>query len=449
MKSRRILTLSAVAVGSVLFSIALQASAAFTQPAGAPPTADADAPLTTGATAQGKTGGLLLNTGAAANGLLVQFGNVGIGTVSPLSKLHIDGGGEWMRMTGIPAAGNGIVRFFNDAGGSGAGFFMNGSAHPSDGGNNGFSFYNDMGGIRFRSSGGNMIFATGGFPGTDILTLAGSNVGIGSTTPNQKLVVTGNINVPTGSCYMVNGVCLVSGGGTVGGSGTVNYVPKWATASTLANSLIFDNGTNVGIGTAAPGQKLTVAGTIESTSGGIKFPDGTTQATAAAGGASPWTTSGANIYNANAGNVGIGAATVPTYNLQVFGSFAATYKNFVIADPLDLQNKLLVHSSLEGPEHAVYYRGEAELAGGRAKIELPTYFEALTRKENRTVLLTNIDGFDQLAVKSQAGVQVKDGTFIVYSSNPTSAQKFSWEVKAVRADIPTLVPEIPKTANMR
>lgn len=36
----------------------------------------------------------------------------------------------------------------------------------------------------------------------------------------------------------------------------------------------------VGIGTTNPGEKLTVAGTIESTSGGIKFPDGTIQTTA-------------------------------------------------------------------------------------------------------------------------------------------------------------------------
>ena len=38
---------------------------------------------------------------------------------------------------------------------------------------------------------------------------------------------------------------------------------------------------NVGIGTVSPTQKLTVNGTIESTLGGIKFPDGTVQATAA------------------------------------------------------------------------------------------------------------------------------------------------------------------------
>src|SRR5262249_51071143 len=43
-------------------------------------------------------------------------------------------------------------------------------------------------------------------------------------------------------------------------------------------------GGNVGIGTTTPGQRLSVAGVIESTSGGIRFPDGSTQNTAAAGG---------------------------------------------------------------------------------------------------------------------------------------------------------------------
>ena len=37
---------------------------------------------------------------------------------------------------------------------------------------------------------------------------------------------------------------------------------------------------NVGIWTTNPAQKLTVAGTIESTSGGIKFPDATVQTSA-------------------------------------------------------------------------------------------------------------------------------------------------------------------------
>lgn len=48
----------------------------------------------------------------------------------------------------------------------------------------------------------------------------------------------------------------------VGGSGTLNYVPKWTGANTLSGtSQIFDSGSLVGIGTAAPGYKIDVNGT--------------------------------------------------------------------------------------------------------------------------------------------------------------------------------------------
>jgi hypothetical protein len=38
-----------------------------------------------------------------------------------------------------------------------------------------------------------------------------------------------------------------------------NYIPKW-NGSTLANGLIYDNGTSVGIGTTSPGSRLTISG---------------------------------------------------------------------------------------------------------------------------------------------------------------------------------------------
>jgi hypothetical protein len=44
-------------------------------------------------------------------------------------------------------------------------------------------------------------------------------------------------------------------------SGTTNYVSKFTSANSLGNSQIFDNGTNVGIGTASPATLLHVAGT--------------------------------------------------------------------------------------------------------------------------------------------------------------------------------------------
>jgi hypothetical protein len=52
---------------------------------------------------------------------------------------------------------------------------------------------------------------------------------------------------------------------SITGTGTSGYVPKWTGSSVLANSLIYDNGTNVGIGTASPSYKLDVSGTARIT----------------------------------------------------------------------------------------------------------------------------------------------------------------------------------------
>ncbi len=57
-------------------------------------------------------------------------------------------------------------------------------------------------------------------------------------------------------------------------------------------------------------------------------------------------------------------------------------------------------------------------------------------------MLTNINGFDRLAVARQAGLQVADGGFVVISDNLASSQAFTWEVKAARADVAPLEAEL-------
>lgn len=49
--------------------------------------------------------------------------------------------------------------------------------------------------------------------------------------------------------------------------GTPNYVPKFTGPNSLGDSQIFDNSTNVGIGTAAPGYKLDVNGDLRAATG--------------------------------------------------------------------------------------------------------------------------------------------------------------------------------------
>ena len=79
-----ILTLGlSISLGSIL--------AAWTAPVSAPPEGNIAAPINTGATGQAKQGGLILNTGGTANGLIVQYGNVGIGTTNPQFQLDVAG----------------------------------------------------------------------------------------------------------------------------------------------------------------------------------------------------------------------------------------------------------------------------------------------------------------------------------------------------------------------
>jgi hypothetical protein len=61
----------------------------------------------------------------------------------------------------------------------------------------------------------------------------------------------------------------------------------------------------------------------------------------------------------------------------------------------------------------------------------------LTRKEQRTVQLTPIDGWAPLYVAR--GVEGRFTVRTANGGNPT--QRFYWEVKAVRADVAPLVVE--------
>ena len=224
---------------------------------------------------------------------------------------------------------------------------------------------------------------------------------------------------------------------------------------------------------------LTLLGTLSATgltipalttSNGVVIPSGALRVTGSnAAAITPNTISLSN--DGNAGYLDITGPNVSTYGqllvrtaVSDFSAFTTAFsvthagiftpgtftaqgaKNFRIVHPLD-KTKHLTHSCLEGPEIAVFYRGEAVTAGGWAEITLPDYFEALVKAHDRTVHLTALFEDEAEQVGMVAASRVKDGKFKVWSAMPV--QKFFWEVKAVRGDldpleVETLIPEEPE-----
>ncbi|MBA7634840.1 hypothetical protein ES703_42438 [subsurface metagenome] len=92
------------------------------------------------------------------------------------------------------------------------------------------------------------VYATTPNPGHDI-TQIGEPEGCGD---NQFLKWT------TASGW----TCGDAGAGSIGGSGTANYIPKFTAATSIGNSVIYETAGNVGIGVTNPVVKLDVDGGI-------------------------------------------------------------------------------------------------------------------------------------------------------------------------------------------
>jgi hypothetical protein len=91
---------------------------------------------------------------------------------------------------------------------------------------------------------------------SSIVYSSGSNL-FGNALANTQ-TFTGSVNI-TGSLAIAGNITS-NGTAVMLGTGSANYLPKFTAASTIGNSQIFDNGTNVGINQPSPTRTLDILG---------------------------------------------------------------------------------------------------------------------------------------------------------------------------------------------
>jgi hypothetical protein len=223
------------------------------------------------------------------------------------------------------------------------------------------------------------------------------------------------------------------GGGTIGGSGTINRVPKFTAGTTIGNSSIVDSASavamtinpsgNVGIGTITPNQRLDLRGAsglglqIYETSSGndnrlILSQTGTesrfTSTFNTGSGLFTWVIGGGEVMRiTSAGNVGIGY-TAPAAKLAVSGTTLINTNTDNGVDKLQVSGSAIstrykVNTSGQTLEFNNYYNGGIGLniwigGGGASSTSASAYNVSL----GANALLSNTSGEFNAAVGAEA-----------------------------------------------
>jgi hypothetical protein len=187
-----------------------------------------------------------------------------------------------------------------------------------------------------------------------------------SPTTNQIFSDNGKTWKYDGNAWRSLNVAGIANGGT--GLTNINASNSFLSSNSAGTALTYRNfiaGSGISFSINASSVTFTASGTLSGTGTSGYVP--------------LWTSAGTALTNSLMYQNG----TV----INVDGNIKAYTKSFLIPHPLDPENKLLEHGSLEGPEHGAYLRGTAS---GKKQVDVmfPDYWQPLT-EDNYTIHITS------------------------------------------------------------
>jgi hypothetical protein len=365
--------------------------------------------------------------------------NVGIGTTTPATNLHILGATNADVITRTESVGTAGSASFQAVGNGGATDVFQMTRYNT-------TASGSVAGVNLANL---SLLYTGMGAGPLLIDVISANKMQFATNNLVRTVIDANGKVQIGTNVTAHGLLALkatadteaiyinqSGAGTIYGTLRIEHtgatdVPRVGILSTTIRSLADVNGVGIeGAGNSIGVQGLAEASTNSTVIGtqGESYGSGT-YSIGVKGIATNYIGAPANAY----GVYGIASGGTTNYAIyadgamRVNGALSKASGTFEIDHPLDPSNKYLYHSFVESPDMMNIYNGNVTTdAKGIALVTLPVYFDALNK--DFRYQLTAIGTFAQAIVSKE----ITSNNFEIKTSLPNV--KVSWQVTGVRQD---------------